>query len=156
MARIIISMKSVYGYAFPPLPQKFLEEETEYQGMTFPIGHLDPIWEKESRPIELLVRDNKRCYYSIPDEYTSEILNSTIDLETRTLDDYDIEFEEDFAIELIEEIIKKFPDYKDVDKLKELGLFYNIKNIDLIMSQLKLHTNVGIASTSDPVGIAST
>ena len=140
-------MKSVYGYAFPPLPQKFLEQETEYQGMIFPIGHLDPIWEKESRPIELLVRDNKRCYYSIPDEYTLEILNSAIDLETRILDDYDIQFEEDFSIELVEEIIKKFPDYADADKLEELGLFYKIKNIDPIISELKLHTNVGIAST---------
>ena len=146
-------MKSTYGYAFSPLPQKFFEEETEYQGMIFPIGHLDPVWEKDSRQIELFGHES-RYYYSIPDEYTLEILNSSIDLETRTLDDYDIKFEEN-ATELVEKIVERFPVY-DMDKFEELRLFYDLKDGDLIMSELKLHINVGIASTNNPIGIAST
>ncbi len=144
MTRKIISMKSTYGYSFPPLPQKFLKEETEYQGMIFPIGHLDMIWEKNSRPIELFVHEN-RYYYSIPDEYTLEILNSAIDFETRILDDYDIKFEEN-STELVEKIVERFPVH-DMDKFEELRLFYDLKDADLIMSELKLHINVGIAST---------
>jgi hypothetical protein len=153
MTRKIISIKSTYGYAFSPLPQKFLEEETEYQGVTFPVGHLDPIWEKDSRPIELFGHKN-RNYSSVSDEYTLEILNSSIDLEKRTLDDYDIKFEEN-PTELVEKIVERFPVY-DMNKFEELGLFYDLKDSDLIVSELKLHINVGIASTNNPIGIAST
>jgi hypothetical protein len=74
MKRKIISLVENYGYQFKYADQKFLTEEKEIDGMTFPIGHLDVQWEKEKLPILLCFFENK-SYYSVLGETTIEMLN---------------------------------------------------------------------------------
>jgi len=77
MTRKIISLVEHHGYCFKKHEQRFLETEQQFEGLIFPIGHLDAEWEKESMPI-YLANINHKDYYSIVEETTLEMLNEGI------------------------------------------------------------------------------
>jgi hypothetical protein len=163
MSKKIISMLPTYAYSAYHMPQKILEEDTEFDGMIQPAGQPDPDWQRYSTPIEIGVIEGRR-YYSVVKECTIEMLQSTIDFENNphiTLDDYDIR-EEEFSIELIEKLILSNKKYEDINLLENFGFFDNVDNLDLIKSELhNIMEKRKLILNSPPqipvvVGIAST
>jgi len=163
MAKKIISMLPTYGYSAYHMPQKILEEDTEFDGMIQPAGQPDPTWEVYKTPVEIGVIEGRK-YYSVVKECTIEMLQSTIDFENNpelTLEDYDIK-DELFSIELIEKLILSNKKYQDINLLENLGFFDDVDNLDLIKSELhNIMENLKLIQESPPptpvvVGIAST
>ena len=162
MTKKIISMLPTYGYTSYQMPQKILEEDKEFDGMIQPAGQPDPEWEKYSTAIEIGVLEGRR-YYSVVEECTLEMLQSTIDFENHpelTLEDYDIR-EEPFSVELFRRFVYWKQEYEDVDYLESLGFFNEVENLDLIKTELhsiiKEMKKAEEEKSSEPtVGITST
>lgn len=162
MAKKIISMLPTYGYSAYQMPQKILEEDTEFDGMIQPVGQPDPAWEKYKTAMEIGVVEGRR-YYSVVKECTIEMLQSTIDFENNphlTLEDYDIR-EEPFSVELIKRFIYWDQKYEDIDSLESFGFFDEVENLDLIKTELhsiiqEMKQLQEEQSSNSPVGIAST
>jgi hypothetical protein len=163
MAKKIISMLSTYGYSSYQMPQKILEEDTEFDGMIQPAGQPNPEWAKYSTAMEIGVVEGRR-YYSVVKECTLEMLQSTIDFENHpnlTLEHYDIR-EEQFSIELVKRFINLDENYEDIIKsLESFGFFDQVENLDLIKSELhsiieELKKPKEEQSSDSTVGITST
>lgn len=139
MSKKIISMIETYGYTSYEMPKKILEQDKEFEGMIWIEGQSDPEWSKYSTATELITIDNRR-YYSVVEECTLEMLQSTIDFKNNphlTLENYDIK-EHLNSIEMINYFVNYNSKFSDLNFLKSQGFFDNLENFEEVENELNV------------------